>query len=50
MLFSLILASTLNGGIGNNGKIPWNLKDEMDIFKQKIFKFYQFWSLTQDKS
>jgi dihydrofolate reductase len=34
MLFSLILASTLNGGIGNNGKIPWNLKDEMDIFKQ----------------
>jgi len=34
MLFSLILASTLNGGIGNNGKIPWDLKDEMTIFKQ----------------
>jgi len=34
MLFSLILASTLDGGIGNNGIIPWNLKDEMGIFRQ----------------
>lgn len=34
MLFSLILASTLNGGIGINGRIPWNLKEEMSIFKQ----------------
>jgi len=34
MLFSLILASTLNGGIGINGRIPWNLKDEIDIFRQ----------------
>jgi dihydrofolate reductase len=34
MLFSLILASTLNGGIGINGRIPWYLKDEIDIFKQ----------------
>lgn len=34
MLFSLILASTLNGGIGINGKIPWEIKDEMTIFRQ----------------
>ena len=34
MLFSLILASTLNGGIGNNGKIPWEIKEEMSIFRQ----------------
>jgi dihydrofolate reductase len=34
MLFSLILASTLNGGIGINGRIPWNLSEEMIIFKQ----------------
>ena len=34
MLFSLILASTLNGGIGVNGRIPWDLKDEMIIFRQ----------------
>jgi dihydrofolate reductase len=34
MLFSLILASTLNGGIGINGRIPWYLKDEIDIFRQ----------------
>jgi dihydrofolate reductase len=34
MLFSLILASTLNGGIGIDGRIPWYLKDELDIFRQ----------------
>lgn len=34
MLYSLILASTLNGGIGYNGKIPWNLKDELELFKK----------------
>jgi dihydrofolate reductase len=34
MLFSLILASTLNGGIGYNGKIPWQIKEEMGIFKE----------------
>ena len=34
MLFSLILASTLNGGIGVNGRIPWEIKDEIMLFKQ----------------
>lgn len=34
MLFSLILASTLNGGIGINGRIPWDLREEMMLFRQ----------------
>lgn len=34
MLYSLILASTLNGGIGLNEKMPWELKEEMGLFRQ----------------
>lgn len=34
MLYSLIIASSLNGGIGLNGKMPWELKEEIEIFKQ----------------
>ena len=29
-----ILASTYNGGIGLNGKLPWRLKEDMKIFKR----------------
>jgi len=34
MLFSLILASTLNGGIGLNGQLAWEIKEEMGLFRQ----------------
>jgi len=34
MLYSIILASTLDGGIGYNNNIPWDIKDEMNIFRQ----------------
>lgn len=34
MLYSLILASTLNGGIGYEGRIPWCLKEDMSIFRR----------------
>ena len=34
MFFSLILACTLEGGIGNNNNIPWNIKDELLLFKK----------------
>ena len=32
--FSLILACTLDGGIGLNNKIPWNIPEELNLFKQ----------------
>ena len=32
--FSLILACTLDGGIGLNNKIPWNIPEELRLFKQ----------------
>ena len=32
-LFNIIFASTLNGGIGNDNKIPWNIKEELQYFK-----------------
>jgi len=34
MFFSLILACTLDGGIGMNNSIPWNIKEEMTLFKK----------------
>lgn len=35
MSFDIILASTLSGGIGYHGKLPWNLPKELEIFKNK---------------
>jgi len=34
MVFSLILACTLEGGIGYYNSIPWNIKEEMRLFKK----------------
>lgn len=34
MLYSIILACTLEGGIGYNNIIPWDIKSEMFLFKQ----------------
>jgi dihydrofolate reductase/thymidylate synthase len=31
----LIVASNLNGGIGKDGTIPWELKEDMDYFRAK---------------
>ncbi len=33
MLYSIILACTLDGGIGFNNIIPWDIKSEMYLFK-----------------
>ena len=33
MLYSIILACTLEGGIGYNNNIPWDIKSEMHLFK-----------------
>lgn len=42
-IVSLILACTLDGGIGYNNKIPWNIKDDM-------LKFRKITMETEDKS
>tara|TARA_B000000477_G_scaffold52176_2_gene43919 strand:- start:98340 stop:98876 length:537 start_codon:yes stop_codon:yes gene_type:complete len=42
-IVSLILACTLDGGIGHNNKIPWNIKDDM-------LKFRKITMETEDKS
>jgi dihydrofolate reductase len=34
VFFSLILACTLKGGIGLNNKIPWNIPEDMELFKK----------------
>lgn len=34
MSFSLILACTIDGGIGFNNKIPWNIREELQLFKK----------------
>ena len=34
MLYSLILACTVDGGIGLNNCIPWNIREETDLFKK----------------
>ena len=34
VLYSLILACTLEGGIGYHNDIPWNIKNEMELFKK----------------
>lgn len=34
VFFSLILACTLEGGIGFNNKIPWNIPKELKLFKK----------------
>lgn len=34
MFFSLILACTLEGGIGNKNSIPWTIREEMQLFKK----------------
>lgn len=33
MLYSIILACTLEGGIGYNNNIPWDVKSELYLFK-----------------
>lgn len=32
--FSVIVACSLNGGIGKNNKLPWNIPDDLKYFKQ----------------
>jgi dihydrofolate reductase len=34
MLYSIILACTLDGGIGYENNIPWDIKSEMALFRQ----------------
>lgn len=34
MLYSIIIACCLNGGIGYDNTIPWNVKEEMKLFKK----------------
>jgi len=34
MLYSIILACTLEGGIGYNNNIPWDIRSELYLFKQ----------------
>ncbi len=34
MFFSLIIACTFDGGIGVSNTIPWNIKEEMALFKK----------------
>ena len=34
VVYSLILACTLDGGIGYNNVIPWNIKNEMVLFSK----------------
>ena len=34
MFYSLILASSVNGGIGYDGSMAWNIRDEIDLFKK----------------
>ena len=34
MLYSIILACTFEGGIGYNNCIPWDIKNELYLFKQ----------------
>jgi dihydrofolate reductase len=34
MVYSLILACTLDGGIGLNNNIPWNIREETELFKK----------------
>ena len=34
MLYSIIIASCLNGGIGYDNTIPWNIKEEIKLFKK----------------
>ena len=33
-MIKLIVAYDSNGGIGLNGKMPWSIKDEMNLFKR----------------
>jgi len=34
MLYSIILACTLDGGIGYENNIPWDIKSEMNLFRE----------------
>jgi dihydrofolate reductase len=34
MLYSIIIACTIDGGIGLNNQIPWNIKEEMQLFRK----------------
>jgi len=34
MLYSLILACTVEGGIGYNNQIPWNIPEDLKLFKK----------------
>lgn len=35
MIIKLILAADINGGIGNNGKLPWHIPEELKFFKKQ---------------
>ena len=32
-MFSIIVAADINNGIGKNGKLPWNIPDDLRIFR-----------------
>jgi len=34
-MLNVILAVDLNGGIGKDGSLPWNIKEELNLFKEK---------------
>lgn len=34
MIYSIILASTLEGGIGFNNRIPWHIPEDLKLFKK----------------
>ena len=34
-MLNVILAIDLNGGLGKDGVLPWNIKDELKLFKEK---------------
>ena len=34
-MINVILAMDLNGGLGKEGVLPWNIKDELKLFKEK---------------
>lgn len=35
MKINIIVAMTKNGVIGNNGSLPWKIKEDMQLFKEK---------------
>jgi dihydrofolate reductase len=41
MLINLIVAATVDGGIGINGKLPWRLKHDMKYFQDVTIGLHQ---------